>query len=163
MQSSLSWFPALCWSAIPTSCYNVVFPYVTFLTADASVEVCHLSQSSKSVLTGLLRRCMQYWLRNHCPRICSNTKSTIDDKDSPISIHTNHISNSAILSNNCFIEFFMCMCTGEENGIANEAIVLQWPVWSTTQDFKVVKKQWAGTLLRIKRCCFVRKWLWKSH
>ena len=50
----------------------------------------------------------------------------------------------------------MCIHTSEENGIKNEAIVLQWPVQSTSWDFKVVKKRWAGALLRVKCCCFVQ-------
>jgi len=33
------------------------------------------------------------------------------------------------------------MCTGEEkNGVAKEAIVLQWPVGITSWDFEAVKK-----------------------
>jgi len=35
------------------------------------------------------------------------------------------------------------MHTSEEDGIANEGIVLQWPLLSASWDFKVVKKQWA--------------------
>jgi len=31
------------------------------------------------------------------------------------------------------------MHTTEENGITNEAIALQWQVWSISWDFKVVK------------------------
>ena len=34
---------------------------------------------------------------------------------------------------------FLCMCTSEENGVANEAIVVQWLVQTTSWDFKVVK------------------------
>ena len=43
----------------------------------AWAEVCHLSQSSKSVLTGFFSRCTQYWLKNHWPtRLSSNTPCT---------------------------------------------------------------------------------------
>jgi len=31
-----------------------------------------------------------------------------------------------------------------ENGVGNEAIVLQWPVQTTSWDFRVVRKWWAG-------------------
>ena len=44
-----------------------------------------------------------------------------------------------------------------QNGVTNEAIVLQWLVRTALWDFKVVKKQWAGALLSVKCCCFVRK------
>jgi len=55
------------------------------------------------------------------------------------------------------------MHTNFENGVANEAIVVQWPVRTASWDFKVVKKWWAGALLSVKSYCFVRKPLWKSH
>jgi len=42
-----------------------------------------------------------------------------------------------------------------QNGTANEAIVLQWLVWTTLWDFKVLKKWRAGALLSVKCCCFV--------
>ena len=45
-------------------------------------------------------------------RLCSNTKSTINDKTLPVPRYTDHISNS-ILSRS------------EENGVANEGIVLR--------------------------------------
>jgi len=50
-------------------------------------------------------------------------KSTVDDT-LPVSKHTNHTSNLAILSNNyvLLLSDFLCMHTSEENGIANEAI-----------------------------------------
>jgi len=55
------------------------------------------------------------------------------------------------------------MHTFFENGIANAAIVLQWPVRTALWHFKVVKKRWACALLSVKCCCFVWKALWKSH
>jgi len=43
-------------------------------------------------------------------RLCSNTESTMDAKDSPYLHAHNHISNSAILNNNCFIaKWFVCI------------------------------------------------------
>ena len=39
--------------------------------------------TSLYVLTGFFSRGMSYWLKNHWPGICSNTKSTKDDKTSP--------------------------------------------------------------------------------
>jgi len=55
------------------------------------------------------------------------------------------------------------MSTREENGVANEAIVLEWVVSSTLLDFKAVKKQWAGALLSVECCCFVqRPCIWRA-
>jgi len=47
------------------------------------------------------------------------------------------------------------MRTSQEKGVTNEAIVLQWPVWTTLWDF--------GALLSVKCCYFVQKPSWKSH
>jgi len=44
----------------------------------------------------------------------------------------------------------------EENGVANEAIVLQLLVQSASWDFKVVKTRWIGALLSVKCCRFGR-------
>jgi len=83
-------------------------------------------------------------------RLCSNTESTMDAKDPPCHHAHNRTFNSTILNNNCFIaKWFVCMRTNFENGIANEAIVLLWLVWTASWDFKVVKKQWAGALLSV--------------
>jgi len=94
-----------------------------YRTAFATTEGAPLSQSSKSVRLGFLSRCMQYWLKNHWPcRLSSNIDSTVDAKDSPCLHACNHISNSTILNNNCFIaKVFVRMHTIFENGIANEA------------------------------------------
>jgi len=45
----------------------------------------------------------------------------------------------------------------EVNDVAKEATVFQWVVWTTSWDFKPVKKRWTGALLSVKCCCFVRK------
>jgi len=45
------------------------------------------------------------------------------------------------------MEFFVCVCTSEENGVANEAIVVDWLVSTASWDFQVVKKCCAGTAL----------------
>jgi len=42
----------------------------------------------------------------------------------------------------------------KKNGITKEVIVLQWAVRTASWDFKPGKKQWAGTLLSGKCCCF---------
>ena len=74
-------------------------------------------------------------------RLSSNIESTMDAKDSPCLHEQNRISNSTILNNNCFVvKWFVCMCTIFENGASNEAIVLQWLVWTASWDFKVVKQ-----------------------
>ena len=41
------------------------------------------------------------------------------------------------------------MCTSEENGDTNEAIVFKWLVSIALGDFEVVKKQWAGAVLSV--------------
>jgi len=48
----------------------------------------------------------------------------------------------------------------EKNGIANEAIFLEWVVSSNLWDFEVVKKSW--DLLSVKCCYFMWKQLWDS-
>ena len=88
----------------------------------------------------------------------------MEAKDSPVFMHTTVflIQQSwmiiASLLSDCAhtYKFF-------ENGVANEAIVLQWLVQTTSSDFKIVKKQWAGALLSVKCCCFVHNPSWKSH
>ena len=45
--------------------------------------------------------------------------------------------------------------TWRKNGVAKEAIVLQWAVRTTSWDFKPGKKQWAGAQLSGKCCCFL--------
>jgi len=48
------------------------------------------------------------------------------------------------------------MCTHFENGITNEAIVIQRPVRTASWDFE---KRWTHALLSVKCCYFV----WKPH
>ena len=49
----------------------------------------------------------------------------------------------------------------EKNGVAKEAIVLQWA--NASRDFKPGEKRSAGALLSEKCCCFVRKPSWNSR
>jgi len=51
--------------------------------------------------------------------------------------------------------------TWRKNGVAKEAIDLQWAFRSASCDFKPGKKRWAGALLSEKCCCFVRKASWR--
>jgi len=112
-------FYAIVPTLIPCSLL-IRYPYILL---HFSVSVCHFSSSrcfswSLPFITeqqACPHRLAQelyavYWLRNHYPRICSNTKSTMDDKNSPISMHTDHISNSAILSNNYVSLSSLCAC-----------------------------------------------------
>ena len=55
------------------------------------------------------------------------------------------------------------MHTNEENGVADEAIVIEWVVSSASWDFKVVKKRWGCALLSVKCCCFVQTLSWGSR
>ena len=52
---------------------------------------------------------------------------------------------------------FVCMGTSEENGVTNEAILLERLVSSILGDYEVVKEQWHHSLLNVKCSCFVRK------
>ena len=60
--------------------------------------------------------------------LCSNTKSTVDDKDPP-SLHAciQLYFQFTNLESNTYVSLLsdVHMCTSEDNGIANEAIVLQ--------------------------------------
>ena len=123
-------------------------------------EVCHLSQSSKSVPTGFLSRCMQYWLKNHWLGICSNTDSVRDYKASSCSsTHTNSISNATILSNSYVLLLSdLCAC------IQVKKMASQMKPYFFSDQFELdSKKRWGGAMLSIKCYCFVWKSLWKSH
>jgi len=48
-----------------------------------------------------------------------------------------------------------------ENAVTSEAIVDECLISSTSREFKVVEKRWAGALLSLKCCCFVWKPSWK--
>ena len=108
----------------------------------------------KSVFTGWLRH-----LFKHQVNVGFNWQS----KTAPhLHVH-NCISNSANLGL-CFLaKCFVRMHSSEENGIAKEAIVVEWLVSSASRNFEVVKKWWAGALLGVKCCCFVQKLSWKCH
>ena len=98
---------------------------------------------------------MQYWLKSHWPG-CA--ESIMDDKDSPVFMHT-----TVFLIQQSWI-IFVIICAHVckwRNGVTNEAIVLQWPVWTASVwtaswDFKVVKKWWAGAMLSVK-CIWRRR------
>ena len=81
----------------------------------------------------------------------------IDDKTSSsslVSMHTDHyISNSVIMSND-YVSLLSCL--SEDNGVANEAIVLEG-VSSASWDIKIVKNQWGCTLLGVKLLLFCVK------
>jgi len=72
--------PTLFLCFLPTSHYIFIVYLVLFMSQFcrnrcmlAWAEICHLSQSSKSILTGFLGWCMQYWLiRESLTCICSN-------------------------------------------------------------------------------------------
>ena len=150
MLSSQPCLYAFCWSAIPTSCYifnAFIFAHVTFFS-------CSLPSITEQQVCPH-RLPIQYWLKNHWP----------DQALFKHSLHTNCISNSAILRNN-YISLLSDLCTCvhvKKNGVVKEAIVLQWAVRMASCDFKPGKKRWAGALLSEKCCCFVRKPSWKSH
>ena len=119
-------------------------------------EVCHLSQSSKSVLTGILSRCMQYWLKNHWP----------DQVVFKHSLHTNCISNSAILCNN-YISWpsDLCACVHDKKKMASQRkpYFFSEQFKSPHETSNLVKEVMGWYTAQWKCCCFVQKPLWKSH
>ena len=111
----------------------------------AWAEVCHLSQSSNSPLSGFLRSIG--W------RITDQTRflQTLP--------HTNCISNSAILHND-YISLLsdLCACVhAKKNGIAKEAIVLQWAVWTASWDLQKWKKAMGWCTAQWKMLLFYAK------
>ena len=117
--------------------------YVTFYRSRWMLELKFAITEQEVCPHRLLSRCSIGWrITDQAGRLSLNTVSTMNAKarDSPCLHAHNHISNSTILNNNCFVaKWFVCMRTIFENGIANEAIVLQWLVRTTSGDFKVVK------------------------
>ena len=113
-----------------------ILVHVTFLAADAC-----LSWSLPSVTEQRIcphRFPMQYWLKNHWP----------DQAFFKHSSHTNCISNSVKI----VAKWFLCMRTREEkNGVAKEAIVLQWVVRTASWNFKRVKA--IGWCTAQWKCC----------
>ena len=119
-----------------------------FLAADACLSWSLPSITEQQVSPHRLP--MQYWLKNNQAFF----------NQSP---HANSISNSAILRNN-YISLLsdLCACVHvKKNGVVKEAIVLQLAVRIASCDFKPGKKQWAGSLLSGKCCCFVWKPQWR--
>jgi len=129
MLSPLPCFPSLFSSVIPISHHIFSLVYATLLATGAHLSWSLLSITERQVCPHRLPQwTMQYGWR---------------------------ITDLASVQRLCFVaKCFMHMCTSEENGIANEAIVLQRRVWSALWDFKVVKKQWAGALLSVKCGCY---------
>ena len=104
-----------------------ILVYVTFLAADACLSWSLPSTTEQQVSPHRLP--MQYW-----PRIT-------DQAFFKHSLHTNSISNSAILRNN-YISLLsnLCACVHvKKNGIVKEAIVLQWAVRIASCDFETGK------------------------
>ena len=125
------------------------------LAADACLSwFCYLSQSNKSVLTGILSSCMQHWLKNHWP----------DQALFKHSLHTNCISNSAILHNNYISLLSDCARVhvkkkwhhkgSHSSKVSGSNCLVRLQTW---------KKWWAGALLSEKFCLFGQKPSWKSH
>jgi len=88
-----------------------MFFTLVYVTAGAylSWRVCHLSQSNKSVLTGFLSRCMQYWLNNYWPcRLCSNTKSHNGWKRLSLSVWSPCIPTVFLTQKSWVIIMFCC-------------------------------------------------------
>ena len=124
------------------------------LAADACLSwFCHLSQSNKSVLTGILSSCMQHWLKNHWP----------DQALFKHSLHTDCISNSAILHNNYISLLSDCALVhvkkkwhhkgSHSSKVSGSNCLVRLQTW---------KKWWAGALLSVKCCCFGQKIIMKE-
>jgi len=139
-----------CCSAIPTSCCILKAFYYLFMSLLLAAGACmhawaefyHLSQSSKFVLTGFLSRCMQYWL-NHWPGSVQIASQQWMTKTLPVSMQTNHISNSAIVGNIYIYSYSYvlllsdCMHAYKWQKYHHKwsHIVLELLVWSTLWDF----------------------------
>ena len=131
--------------------------YVPFLAAGACLS---WSLPSKTEQQSFLSRC-KYWLKNHWPGSVQALSQQWLLKTLHFSIHTTVflIQQSGIVIVSLLSDLCTCIQVFE-NGVANEAIDLRCPVWTTLWD---LKEWWAGALLSVKCCCFVWKPLWKSH
>ena len=136
--------------------FSVLF-MLLFLRAWA--ENCQLLQSSKSLLTGLLSGCMQCWLKNHWQVISSNTESTMDNRPLPVSVHTNCISNSGILSNNYDLLLMLsaqvkkwCCKWSHSSSVTSLNCLMRLQKWY----------RWVGAPLSVKCCCCVQESSWKD-
>ena len=148
MLSSLPCFYAFCWSAIPTSCYILMF----FILHASFSSICMLELKfaiyarAASLLSHRLP--MQCWLKNH--RLSSNTPHA----PTVFVIQQSYVSS--LLSD-------LCACVhvnnkwrskGSHSSSVSGSNRLVWLTW---------KKRWAGALPSAKWCRFVRKPSRKSH
>ena len=132
--------------------FNLV--YVTFCSKKYVLELKflthHGSLSSQASLVDVCR----IWLKNHRPGFVQTPSQQWMIKTLPVFMHANHISNSAILSNN-YISLLsdLCACVPVEKvALQIKPYSSSVMIWSTLWHFKVVKKQWAGVLLSVKYC-----------
>ena len=118
------------------------------------------NQSSKSVpqafSADVCRRLKNLWPGSVQTLSQQWTRMTI-----PVSIHINHNSNSAILSNNFVLLLVICAHAYKWRKWHHKwsHIILQWLV----RRLQSSEKAMAGALLSVKCCCFVGKLPWKSH
>ena len=108
-----------------------------------------------SSYVGFLGRCSYVVLAEESlTRLCSKHQFNNGWQTLPVFMHANHISNSAILSNN-YISLLsdLCACVPVEKvALQIKPYSSSVMIWSTLWHFKVVKKQWAGVLLSVKYC-----------
>ena len=152
----LSYLVSFCWSAIPTSCY--IFNVFLFLFMS-------LFFSNRCMLE------LKFAIYYRAASLPSQTsyallaeESQAFFKHSP-HMHTNIISNPAILHNN-YISLLseLCACVhvkkkwrrkgSHSSSVSGSNRLACLQTW---------KKRWAGALLSEKRCCFVQRPSWKSH
>ena len=152
MLSPLPCFYDFCWSAIPTSCYI----FNVFHSCS-----CHSFSSSCWSLPSITEQHVyphkvpiQYWLKNHWPVQVLFKQS----------LHTNYISNLAILHNNyisLLSDLYTCVhmkkkwrCKGSHISSVNGSnCLVRLQTW---------KKRWAGALLSRKCCCFCARTIVKE-
>ena len=130
-----------------------ILVYVNFLATDACLSWSLPSITEQQVSPH--RISMQYWLKSHWT----------DQAFFKYSLHTNSISNSAILRNN-YVSLLsdLCACIhgkkkwcrkGSHSSSVSGSNRLVW--------LRTWKKAMGWCTAQWKCCCFVRKPLWKHH
>ena len=128
---------AFWWSAIPTFCYILMcfFLFMSLCSSRCMLELKFaIYHRAENVFTGFLSRCRQYWLKNNWANQTLFCTPTV-----------------FLIQQSCVLYFVAVFCVHaymwRKNSVTKEAIVLQWAVWTTSWDFKPIKKGWAGALL----------------
>ena len=117
----------------------------------------NIGMCTRQIFPGLPFLNIQFWLKNHRLHRLKNHR---------LSSNTPRTPTVLLIQQSCVIITFsllsdLCAWVNVKKSIVKESIVLQWAVRIASCDFKPGKKRWAGALLSVKCCCFVRKPSWK--